>query len=503
VHVHAGEGSLSASVRLDQTDGHADLGATGALAWGAELAPQIDPLRTIDVTLRAQNFRVRALKPFVPGGISELDGRIDADARVRIERGGEEGQMIGAVTLRDGVLDMAQIGERFHGVRGRVIMKPWGTLRFEDFSAAAPTGRLTASAEAVLAGLHLRSAVARVHLAGGESLPLSLDGVPLGRARGDVTARARMSPDGKRLDVDVDIPTLQDDLPQSTGHAVQSLEPDRTVRVGVHTGSDFVTLPLGPPQEPRAPSDLLVVHATIKLGSDVEVRRAPGVRVAFGGQVVVEVSDKAHVSGRINLERGQIEIQGKMFHIDHGTVSFVGGDPADPLIIAAAYWDAPDGTRVHADFSGHVSSGKLSLRAEPTLSEDAILSLLLFGSPDGSFGAETLPGQQESAGIRAASLAGGIVAQGLNKAISGLTSADITTRVDTSRAESPRPELAVQVSRSVSARLGYRLGVPAPGDNPDRTELTLEWRFIRNWSLVIVIGDQGSTAVETVWRLRY
>lgn len=100
-------------------------------------------------------------------------------------------------------------------------------------------------------------------------------------------------------------------------------------------------------------------------------------------------------------------------------------------------------------------------------------------------------------------LAGGVVTQGLNKAISGLTSADITTRVDTSEADNPRPELAVQLSKKVSARIGYKLGVPSPGDNPDRTELTIDGRFVRTWSLSAVIGDQGSSALNVVWRYRY
>jgi translocation and assembly module TamB len=160
--------------------------------------------------------------------------------------------------------------------------------------------------------------------------------------------------------------------------------------------------------------------------------------------------------------------------------------------------------RVFADFSGHVSSGKLALRSEPGLNQDEILALILFGSPDGSFGTSSSSSDPAtSAGLKAAGFAGGVVTQGLNRAISDLTSADITTRVDTSEANNPRPELAVQISRKVSARLGYKLGVPAPGDNPDRTELTIDWRFVRNWSIEAVVGDQGSTALDVVWRLRY
>jgi translocation and assembly module TamB len=384
-------------------------------------------------------------------------------------------------------------------------MKPWGTLRFEDFSAEAPTGKLTASADAVLDGLSLQKATAKLHIARGESIPITIEGVPMGQAYGDVTARVAMSQDGKRLDIDVDLPVLHVDLPQSTGHSVQALEPDSTVRIGRRVGDDFASIALAPPQKPRAPSDL-EIHASVTLGDDVEVKRDTTIQIAAQGKTEIILTDKARVKGQIRLQRGKLEIQGKQFIIDRGVVSFVGGDPADPLILATAYWDAPGATRVYADFSGHVSSGKLGLRSEPSLSQDQILALILFGSPDGSFGAEPAQGQGDAAtaaGTRAASLAGGLVTQGLNKAISGITTADITTRVDTSKSDSPRPELAVQLTKEVSARLGYKLGVPAPGDNPDRTELTLEWRFIRNWSLVGVVGDHGSTALDVLWRRRY
>lgn len=502
VRVGIKDGSVTATARLEQVDGFAETGVKGAMAWGAELSPHLDEAKPVDVVIKSKNFRADAALPFVQTVFSELDGRIDADAQLHVEPGFKDGKMNGAIVIRDGVFEVPQMGERFHAVRGEVIMKPWGTLRLDDFSAEAPTGKLTASAEAVVKGTSLQHATAKIHIAKGQSIPIALEGVPMGRAYGDVTTVAKMSQDGKRLDVNVDIPMLHVDLPQSTGHAVQPLEPEKTIRIGLHAGHDFVSIPMVKPEKPRPPSDL-VIHAGIKLGREVEVKRDTTVRVVANGQVNVEVTDKAHVTGRINLDRGKLELQGKLFTIDRGTVSFVGGDPSNPMVTATAYWDAPDQTRVYADFSGYVTSGKLNLHSEPGLTQDEILALILFGTPDGSFGAQPPPGQEESTGAKAAGMAGGVVTEGLNKAISGITTVDITTRVDTSKADSPRPELAVQISKKVSASLGYKLGVPAPGENPDRTELTLDWRFVRNWSLVTVVGDQGSTALDLVWRLRY
>jgi translocation and assembly module TamB len=500
VHVVLRDGTLDATARLDQADGHAETRARGAVTWGAALAPALDLGRPIDVALRAQNFRANAAMPFVQGAVSALDGRIDTDAKIHVAPGAEDGTMSGAIVLRDGVFDSPQIGQQFHGVRGSVIMKPWGTIRFDDFAAQAPTGRLLGSAQAVLRGLQLDHASASVRIPSGESIPITVEGVPFGRASGRVDAQAKMSPDGKRLDVLVDVPTLSVDLPPTTAHAVQPLDPDPAVRIGLRDGDDFIAIPLGPPKAPRKASDL-AIHAVVQLG-EVQLKRDTTVDIVAEGEPIIDVGEETRVRGQIRLSRGQIELQGKQFNIDRGVVSFVGDKPSDPLILATATWEAPDKTRVIADFSGHVSSGKLTLRSEPALTESQILALILFGSPDASFGTPP-PGQQESTGVRVASMAGGILTQGINKAISGITSADITTRIDTSNASNPRPELDVQLSKSVSASLGYKLGVPGPGENPDRTELTLDWRIIRNWSLSATVGDQGSTALDMVWRLRY
>lgn len=496
------EGSLAASARLDQKDGYAETSAKGAMKWGAEVAPSIDLSQPIDVEIRARNFRADAAMPFLQGTVTELDGSVDADAKLHVQPGGKDGTMRGAIAIRDGVFEVPQIGERFHALQGRVVMKPWGTIRLENFSAEGPTGKVTASAEAVVKGIEFQSAIARVNIAESQALPLVFDGISIGKASGSIITRATMAPDGKRLDVNVDIPSFHLDLPQTTGNSVQPLDPEGTVRIGLHSNREFVTIPLTAPEEPRAASDL-VIHAKVKLGNDVVIKRDTTVRVAVHGEVQIKVGQETRVDGQIQLARGKLEIQGKQFEIERGVVSFVGSDPSDPQVIATAFWDAPGSIRVFADFSGHVTSGRLTLRSEPALTQDEILALILFGSPDGSFGAAPKAGEQNSTGVQAAGIAGGVVTQGLNKAISGLTSADITTRVDTSESDNPRPELAVQLSRKVSARIGYKLGVPAPGDNPDRTELTIDWRFVRNWSLSAVVGDQGSTALDVVWRLRY
>ncbi len=500
VRVIIRDGDARAGVRLEQKDGVAEVIAKGSVGWGKEIAPSLVADKGLDVHFAARNFRVDAAAPFVRSVLSELDGRVDAEVRAHLDPKTKQGKVEGSLALRDGVFEVPAIGERFHGVRTKVTMNPWGTLRIDDVEAFAPTGRLTAAAQARFDGLALRGGSVAIHIDQGEKVPIALEGVPLGSAYGDIKGIAMLSADGKDMNVNVTVPMLGMVLPQSTGHTVQPLEPDDHVRLGVHSGGRFALLALGPPAKPR-PASSGKIHAEVSLG-DVRVKRDTTLDVRVTGKPIFDVTDATVAHGGIRITRGTLEVQGKRFTIDRGVVTFA-GDPSQPEIVATAYWDAPDSTRVYADFAGTPKSGKLKLRAEPDRTQDEIVALILFGSADGQLGVSPGGASQDSTAAKGAGAAGGVVTQGVNKAISGITTADIETRVDTSESDNPRPELVVQLTQRLSAQVAYNLGVPPPGSAPDRTEVTLDFRFYKDWSVDTTVGDQGSTALDLVWRHRY
>jgi hypothetical protein len=61
----------------------------------------------------------------------------------------------------------------------------------------------------------------------------------------------------------------------------------------------------------------------------------------------------------------------------------------------------------------------------------------------------------------------------------------------------------VRVARDVSVAVSTVIGVPAPGSNPDHNFATIDWRFLRNWSLDTTVGDLGSSMLDLVWQYRY
>jgi translocation and assembly module TamB len=181
---------------------------------------------------------------------------------------------------------------------------------------------------------------------------------------------------------------------------------------------------------------------------------------------------------------------GKRFTISGGTITFT-GDASNPQLHVTAQWDAPDQTRVFADLIGTPQKLDVNLRSEPSRSQDEIVSLLVFGSPEGIAGVGT-----------AAAVAGGPVVQAFNKALSGISAIDVRARLDTSQVQNPRPELELRLSNEVMLSILQNLGTPPP-DQPDRTLFTLDWRFAPRWSLATTVGDAGTSLIDFVWRHRY
>jgi hypothetical protein len=74
--------------------------------------------------------------------------------------------------------------------------------------------------------------------------------------------------------------------------------------------------------------------------------------------------------------------------------------------------------------------------------------------------------------------------------------------VDTSTGEA-RPELVLQLTPRITGRVTQALGEPGPGQSPDRTFFTLDFRLFRKWSLSAQVGDEGGSTLDLIWRHRY
>ncbi len=502
--------AFDAAARLDQTDqqnGFLEAHVHAGTRWGKALVPSLDETQAAEITLAAVQFRAGLLYPFVSGLFASLDGRIDAAARIGFDPGAGEAHPQGTIKLTDGSFELAALGGEFADISAQLSLTPDGLLTLHDAVAYGVTGRLEAAATARLKGFAFAGARATVQVPKNEAIPVVFDGVQMGMLDGHFDIAAALTPARDRLDVTVDVPTLNMDLPASGTHDVQALGDIENVATGVMRGEEgFVEVPLdatvdtGSGETPRMP-----IRITVNLGKNVEVSRGPDLDVRLTGQPVVTIADEVQVTGQIQISRGTIDVNGKPFEIENGTVTFTGDDPGNPQVVLTAGWTAADGTRVYADFSGPLKNGKVTLRSDPQLpgGENDIRALLLFGTTE----SDTTAGQQAAP---VAGAAGGVATQPINRALSGVNRAldkfglagGISAKIDTSQAN-PRPEVEVQIARDISLQVAYVLGVPVPGANPDTYYATLNWRFLRAWSLEATRGDQGTSILDLIWQHRY
>jgi translocation and assembly module TamB len=502
----AKDGRGTAEAKLTQTDGSLALAADVGLAWGARLVPELDKTRTLDTRLSAKAFRLATLGPFVASVLSELDGRLDAEAHVTADASGKNVKSEGYVAVRELGFVVPSLGQEYRDVGAKATFSPGGVVSITDISASDGAGRIRGTASARFRDLDFVGANAAFVIGKSAPLDVVVGGQSLGEAYGrfDVTAR-KSDRDG--LSVVVDVPSLHVRLSETAGKSVQELTPREDVHVGVVREKRLVRVRLRRSRDesepPADPSASLPVDLLVKLGSDVEVRRGAMVTVQLTGEPRVRIAEgKTDVSGQIQLVSGNLDLQGKKFAIEKGTVTFE-SDPSNPVVVATATWTAQDRTRIFADFVGPVKTGKVTLRSEPTRPQSEILQLVVFGTADGFNAAPTQGGVGGSTGTKAATaLGGGALTQGLDSALDGLTGLQTQTRIDTTSSNNPRPELEVQISSAVSIRFAYVLGTP-PISEPDKTLGSVIFRFAPNWSLSTTVGDRGKATLDTIWQYRY
>ncbi len=445
--------SFDAKARVEQVDGGTfEATAHAGAQLGSRALPALDSAQAGDVAVSARKFRAALLLPFIPRLFTQLDGRLEGDAKVDLEPGAAGARPQGALTLSDGTFELVSLGGEFADVSGKLKLSPDGVIQLEDFVAHALTGKVQAAATARLAGFAFAGAAATVQVPTVSPIPVVFDGVQLGMLNGHFDIGMQPAAGHKGLDVTVAVPNVTMELPTTGAHDVQALGDLEGVVTGMQLGSSgFVEIPLdatvvtdtgGPPPAP--------IKIAIHLGNEVQVTRGTDLSVRLQGEPVVTIAADVKVTGQIRLVRGsRLEVQGKPFQIDNGTVTFVGDDPSNPQVVLTAEWVAQDGTRVYADFVGPLKTGKVTLRSDPVLpgGQNDILALLLYGTVDRSTSAARRATSDTSP---FAAFAGGAATQPINKALGGVNKAldklglagGITTRIDTSTA-TPRPEVEV------------------------------------------------------------
>ena len=464
------------------------------LGWDARAQSRLD--------YAVQNVSLALVGPLVRKQITEISGQVNGAGSITIE--GANQVFEGGLDIRNTNLYVNVLGEEVSGLAATAKFDKSGTFAIDNASGKLGIGEFHAKASGQMKGFQFASAEATVTSPAKGALPISSEGANFASASGEVKVTAKMSDDRSALVMTLELPQDEITLPDRSAQQLQPLDPDKTIDIGVRTKTgklDTNAVRKNRGGTGKTQSDVtLTTKITATLGQKVHLQ-GRGLDVTLGGKTLVQIAKELSVTGQIDIRSGTIEVHGRRFTVDHGTVSFAdGGDPSNPNVVAAAYWDAPDKTRVWVEFAGPIKSGKLTLRSEPAYSKNEILSILLFGQPDPNMAASS---EANSGGDAsgATAVGSGFVAEDLNNMLAGIDN-NLDIETDTLEGNRTRTKIGrTFFDQRLKVQIGY-----APGQTyrePDSEYLFLNWQFIPQWSLVGTRGDKGTSILDVLFQHRY
>ncbi|HZF54073.1 MAG TPA: translocation/assembly module TamB domain-containing protein [Polyangiaceae bacterium] len=511
--IHAKNTAVAQVELVGQDGGTLRASAYAGIHWENNVVPTVDPDSAADFLLSARKFRLTALQPAVAGVLSKIDGFLNGDVRVGFNRAGEgeKGKIEADMAVTQGVVYVPQLGQEFQDAKVRIIATKEGVLRLDDLSATASSGRVGGWALARFDGLVFQDAAGELTIGDTEPLPLALEGVPLGRLSGKVALTAKKTKEA--LTASVRIPGVRLELPASIGRNVQPLDENEEI---------VTSHPLDKPEEEVRAENAQKVILNIDLDrADI---KGPMVDVALKtsdqNPLRIELTDKTRIFGDIETISGRLDVMGKEFDIERVLVHMRGQDEPNPYVNATVRWDAPDGSRVFIDFIGSVdpiTEEKIRFRSDPTRSKQEIIGLLLLGS-DYEHGtvAGGPSGESKEPTRSTGNAAGGMAAGFVADQFSGLLAdSGISTSVGTTEEGALKTGLVyekgttrtqVTYEGAGSGAAGSPRSAGGGSQRQGRTEVSVDWRFQRNWLLrgmVGVGGDQPSSGLDLLWQYRY
>lgn len=495
--------SASAAFTMSsKTGGRIAAKAFSEIIWKDALVPGIDPNRPANFRLDATKFRIAALGPFLAGLLSRVDGTLDGFAGVGFTRLDDDDKAKIEVQLKlsDGTFHVPQLGQELHDADIVVKGGGGGLVRLEKLSVDGTKGRITGSGNARFKGLAFKHADATFEIKPGQELPVALEGVALGEARGKVTITADKRE--RDMEVVVGIPHFNLALPASTGRGVQGLDDN----------PDIFILQERPKEKELRPKDAPRLALTFNIGDIglkgnlgvVNIELDVGLSGVKGAPLKVEITDKTRVSGDIALTRGRLVLLKRTFDIERGVIHMRPEDAGNPYVNASARWDSPEGA-IFVEFNGLVSpftKEKLKL-SSPKLSEAEIVATLLSGGAKQQSGL----GSSDVGTGTGQSIAQQLIAQQFSAQIAG----NVSTNLGTNDDGTFRPGLVYNSGDKVIELSTYGAsGQASAGGGTalkgQRTQITVDWRFYRNWSVrgkVDAGSDQTITGVDLLWQYRY
>ncbi len=446
-------------------------------AAGAAL-PEIwlhDPRATFE--LRGDDLDLALLEPFLPSLLERPRGR----ARLELfARGAHpEPELTGSLEVSEGSLRVPFLGQTFSPVVGTIRLMQSG-LGVEEIRVGEPGHAARLTGHVGLASLR------PVDL----DLRLDLDRFPLARSSAletdvDGHLAASGAVDAPRLEGELALHDTALTIRRASDPALKELR-----FVGSNRDGGIAALRERPDRGPD-----LLARSTVDVG--FEVPRGSWVRsddANFEVEGRVRVAKRAldvwRWTGHASVVRGSYNVQRRRFEVRHGSVELTGGSELDPsLDVEAAH--AVGNVTILALLTGRLSAPVLRLESEPAMSQQDVISYLVFGRPASELGSA----EQSGVDRAAFAMAAGMAASELQRVLGDQLPFD-TLDVRYAQGGAGVVGFGKYVNRDVFVRYGRSLG----GETDD--EFQVEWRLDERWSVQSTVSRRNSGG-DVVFTIEY
>jgi translocation and assembly module TamB len=238
-------------------------------------------------------------------------------------------------------------------------------------------------------------------------------------------------------------------------------------------------------------------HRIFVVGKDVRVELglSPDFRIVVG--------PRTELFGQVNVRRGRVDVYGRRFDLhSDSTLRWTGPADRPEVDITAQHENRDEGISVLVTIRGQLPHTSIAVSSpnRPELTESQLYTLIISGQLGGTRNA----GVGSTASSEAVSLAGGLIATGLQNALSNTLHLDVFS-IDTSGGSS-LVGTQVEAGRYVTDRLyvGYigRIGAD-PTRYQNRNAVHAEYRLSSRWEIEAEYGDVGTGSADVMWKKNY
>jgi hypothetical protein len=444
--------------------------------------PMPNQVETVDVAVTARSFDAGALAPMLDSIVARLGGDLNADLtlfarRVASTEPGVPAQwtntLEGKASLLRGSGYIEGLGLELRDVSLVLDAESRSdatVLSLRDLRAKARSEKtnLEGQGEILLENNVITSATAALRL---RSVPLTLEGLNLGRAQGQALAsfERRSGWDGADAWQGKDYMHVNVELLDWSMTATSSASREL---VSLGDNPDIIVLQTKAKEGPDA--DLLPYRVIVHLG-DRTLFSLADLQVPLAGQVQLDYTDRSAMHGTLTLRRGgRVPIFGKIFRVVDGRMRL---DPREP------------------------SNPALDIRLTGRTSDDQPIDLTIGGTLKEPF-TQPGPGELQAllGGGAATVLGSGVQALGVNQ----LLGSSVQLRVDSDEEQDDATNYSasVQIDEHLWFEANYRGQQDLNQDESEVVSGTLEYRFKENWSWRTKVGNTGGS-VDLLWQHRY